>query len=139
MGGQMDEHILEISEYNGDGYKPLIDYKSWRVAVLRWAPFLTIDQLEAMERHTQTDEVFVLLHGQASLILGGNANSVDGIYAQNLEAGKLYNVRQNAWHSVVMSQEASILIVEESNTGEANTEYCPLTEEFREEVMKLIG
>jgi ureidoglycolate hydrolase len=135
----MDERILQIRQYEGDGYKPLIDFKSWRVAILRWAPFLRVDRLDSMERHTQTDEVFVLLHGQAWLVLGGNAPRVDGIFPYRLEAGNLYNVRQNAWHTVVMSQDASILIIEESNTGEANTEYCPLTEEFREEVMKLVG
>jgi hypothetical protein len=43
--------------------------------------------------------------------------------------GKLYNVRQNAWHSALLSRDALILIVENRDTGENNTEYCSLTAE----------
>jgi ureidoglycolate hydrolase len=133
----MDERLLEIRQYDGEGYKALIDFNSWRVAILRWAPFMRVDRLDSMERHTQTDEVFVLLQGKASLVLGGNSGRVDGIYPHRLEAGELYNVKQNAWHTVVMSQDASILIIEERSTGEDNTEFCPLNEEFRKEIMDL--
>ena len=63
----MVEEILAIRQFEGEGYKPLIDFKSWRVAILRWAPFMVVEKLDSMERHTQTDEVFVLLHGQASI------------------------------------------------------------------------
>jgi ureidoglycolate hydrolase len=131
----MGEDILAIREYEGEGYKALIDFKSWRVAILRWAPFMTVDRLDTMERHTQTDEVFVLLHGRSSLVLGGNGSVVQELCVQGMEAGKLYNVRQNAWHAVLMSQDASILIVEESNTGEENTEYCQLDEGLRKKII----
>ena len=54
-----------------------------------------------------------------------------------MEAGNLYNVKRNAWHTVLLNQDATILIVEENNTGEANTEYFKLTEEFRGELIGL--
>jgi ureidoglycolate hydrolase len=135
----MAEDILAIRQFEGEGYKPLIDFKSWRVAILRWAPFMVVERLNSMERHTQTDEVFVLLHGQASIVLGGNQAKIDGVYVQEMEARKLYNVKQNAWHAVVMSQDGVILIIEESNTGEGNTEFCRLTEEFQKEIVRLCG
>jgi len=130
----MSEDILAIREYEGEGYKALIDFKSWRVAILRWAPFMAVEKLDSMERHTQTDEVFVLLSGCASIVLGGNDKGVDEVQVQEMQAGKLYNVRKNAWHAVLMSQDASILIVEESNTGEGNTDYCQLNEGLRYEI-----
>jgi ureidoglycolate hydrolase len=134
----MDESLLEIRRFDGEGYRPLIDFKSWRVAILRWLPELEPENTNRMERHTQTDEVFVLLAGQAILLLGGNISSVDAIRPQKMEPGNLYNVKQNVWHAVLLSQDASILIVEERNTGMANTEYCELNNEFRSKIVHLV-
>jgi len=133
----MEKSLLEIKRYDGEGYRPLIDFGSWRVAVLRWLPGLEPENTDRMERHIQTDEVFVLLEGQASLILGGNSLKVDAVRPQKMEPGYFYNVKQNVWHSVVLSRDATVLIVEERNTGVANTEYCELTSEFRKEIIDL--
>jgi uncharacterized protein YjlB len=133
----MDKNMLEIKRYEGEGYHPLINFGTWRVAFLRWEACMQAEKIDRMERHTQTDEVFVLLHGQATLILGGNASAVDGIYPQEMKMGSVYNVKQGAWHTVLPSRDASILIVEESNTGEENTEYCNLADELRFKIMEL--
>jgi hypothetical protein len=135
----MDEKSLEISEFTGEGYKPLIDFGAWRVALLRWIESIQPDNIEYMERHTQTDEVFVLLEGQATLFLGGIGLRVENIQPQQMEQGKLYNVKQNAWHSVVMSRDAAILIVENRDTGESNSEYFTLTEEQKCAIKELYG
>jgi ureidoglycolate hydrolase len=131
----MDDRLLEIRRYEGGGYRPLIDFASWRVAILRWDPSMEPDQIAFMERHTKTDEVFVLLKGKAKLILGGNSTSVEELYAQELEAFSLYNVKQNAWHTVILSKDATILIVEESNTGKTNTEYCNMSMKLKQAIM----
>lgn len=133
----MDDKSLEISEFTGEGYKALIYFGAWRVAVLRWIESTTPEHIDFLERHTQTDEVFVLLEGQATLFLGGTGVAVDGIHPTPMQPGKLYNVKQNAWHSVVMSREASILIVENADTGEENSEYWNLTVEQRKALHKL--
>ena len=133
----MDESLLEIRQYDGEGYRPLIDFGAWRVAILRWEPSMQPERISVMERHTETDEVFVLLSGRATLILGGNSTSVNGIETQELEECHFYNVKQNAWHTIRLSRDASILIVEENNTGDANTEYCELSAEDRKEIMRL--
>jgi ureidoglycolate hydrolase len=133
----MDEKLLEIRQYLGEGYKPLIDFDTWRVAILRWIEELEPGNITSMERHTQTDEVFVLLEGQSTIILGGDSAMVDGIYPQKLEPGKLYNVKRDVWHTVLLSRDASILIVENRNTGEVNSEYCQLTDEFKKQIIEL--
>lgn len=133
----MDESVLEISQYLDVGYKPLVDFGTWRVAILRWIEGLLPERQETMERHIQTDEVFVLLEGRATLILGGNGTEASGVYPQVMENGKLYNVKQNAWHTVLVSRDASILIVENNDTGKDNTEYCTLTPGLKQEISKL--
>jgi ureidoglycolate hydrolase len=133
----MDNEQLEIKQYTGEGYQPLIDFGAWRVAMLRWEQGSLPENIETMERHTQTDEVFILLEGQATLILGGRRGSVGGIFPQMMEKGLLYNVKQDTWHTLLLSSNASILIVENRDTGVDNTEYCELTQSQKSAIIAL--
>ena len=108
---------LDIIQYTGEGYKPMVDFESWRVAFLRYAERFDRANIHRLERHMMTDEVFVLLEGEASLLIGENAQEI------SLEKNKLYNVKKAVWHGVIVSKDALLLIVENANTGLDNTEY----------------
>jgi len=54
----MQENLLEILDFKGIGYKPMIDFGSWRAAILRYIDELIPNRIERMERHNETDEVF---------------------------------------------------------------------------------
>ena len=127
----MDKKMLEIITYVGEGYKPLVDYGEWRVAFLRYIDELRPEQITEMERHTQTDEVFVLIKGQAVLLVGGLGADVEGIHPQILEFGKIYNVKRNVWHAILLSRDASVLIVENRDTGRSNSQYSSLSKDQR--------
>lgn len=133
----MDEAILEIREYTGTGYKPLIDYADWRVAILNYLVEVSPEENKRMERHTETDEVFVLTRGRAILIMGGNKAQADCVDPQPMEIGKLYNIRRNAWHTILMSHDASILLVENRDTGDHNSEFFEMTPEMRNKVKEI--
>ena len=133
----MDNTILDIQFFDGIGYQPLIDFNDWRVAILRYIDELQPDHIETMERHCETDEVFVLLHGRGTLLLGGNGPTLDGVQPQPMEHGKLYNVKRNAWHSVLLSQDASVLLVENRNTARENSEYATLTADQRKVIVEV--
>ena len=127
----MNPELLEIHEYNGQGYKPLIDYSTWRVAILRFVDEIIPDQIDFLERHNETDEVFVLLEGRAILFIGEGDKELKQITPLRMEPGKFYNVKKNTWHSVVLTPDASILLVENCNTGKTNSDYATLSQEFR--------
>jgi ureidoglycolate hydrolase len=126
--------LIEIKCYDGKGYQPLIDFGSWRVAILRWEEASLPGNIGFMERHTQTDEVFVLLGGKATLILGGKGANIEGIFSQVMEMGEVYNVKQHVWHTVILSRDASILIMENQDTGFENSEYCNLSKKQRKDL-----
>jgi hypothetical protein len=132
----MDESLLEIRNYDGEGYQPLIDYGDWRVAVLNFLDNVRPDLNNIMERHSETDEVFVLTRGKGTLLLGGNASKVDEIYPEAMEIGKIYNIKRNAWHTILLSRDASVLLVENKDTGKHNTEYFDLSAEQHAFVME---
>ena len=112
------ESQLEVTEYDGPGYKPLVDFNGWRVAVANYMPKLELSRLDFLERHLETDEVFVLLQGEGGLLIGKERLQV------SLEIGKVCNVKRGIWHRVYMTPGAKVLIVENTDTGSHNTEYC---------------
>lgn len=111
---------LEILGLEAVGYRRVMSFGQWRVAVLAHADFFAEANCVRLERHLETDEAFVLLDGEASLVVGAAARRVP------LEKGKLYNVRQGAWHAVITAPGARLLVVENGSTGAANSEYRPI-------------
>lgn len=111
---------LEIIQYDGDGYKAMVYFEGWRVAFLRYAEHFDRANVNKLERHLLTDEVFVLLTGEAFLIIGEEKKVC------HLEKNKLYNVKKAVWHAVCVSKDAQILIVENADTGRENSEYMEI-------------
>ena len=125
----MDENLLEIREFKDPGYLPIIDFSDWRVAILNYIDEIRPDQIKRLERHNETDEVFVLLSGQGILFIGEGSTGVDAVLPQILESGIIYNVKMGVWHAIVLSHDGSVLIVENRNTASDNSEYSYLSPE----------
>lgn len=128
----MQDNLLEITTFEGLGYKPLIDFDCWRVAFLRFIDELLPENITRAEKHLETDEVFVLLSGKAVLIIGTGGDEIIEMTPYVMEPCQLYNVKQNTWHNVVLSQDATILLVENNNTRSENSAYCELSAEQRQ-------
>ena len=111
---------LDIFEYSGDGYSRVVSGSKWTVASLNYAPRFDERNIVDLERHNLTDETFVLLSGSATLIVGDDAERI------LMEPLKIYNVRAGAWHNIVVSPGARVLVVENADTSKDNTEYLDL-------------
>lgn len=122
----MNEKLLEIREFVDPGYKPVIDFGDWRVAILNFLDEILPERIESMERHNETDEVFVMLRGRGILFLGEGETRIETVHSQVMEPGKIYNVKRSVWHTVVLSQDGSVLIVENRNTNRDNSSYSLL-------------
>lgn len=130
-------NLLEISNFTGDGYQPLVDYEAWRVAMLRYHPELEANVLATMQRHDKTDEVFVLLAGRCILFLGEGADGVTHIHAVDMAPLQLYNVKRGAWHTHTLSRDASVLIIENRDTTVDNSPVVPISSTQQAEIIRL--
>lgn len=45
-----------------------------------------------------------------------------GIKPIQLFPGRVYNVKKNVWHSVIMEEDSKIFVIEDADTGDENTE-----------------
>ncbi|MBE5775791.1 MAG: hypothetical protein E7337_18035 [Clostridiales bacterium] len=107
---------IEIFEYDGVGYDPTMHFEAWRVAIANFGEKFDRSRYSYLERHMLTDEVFVLLTGQASLITGKDFCETP------LQPCKIYNVKKAVWHALLMEKDAKVLIVENHNTSSENSE-----------------
>lgn len=123
--------LLEVKTFEGQGFQPLVSYGSWRVAALRYMDEIAPDRIDSMERHTATDEVFVLVAGSGMLILGGNGTEVTEPRTIEMKIGDIYNVKRNTWHTIVLSKNAKVILVENEDTGKDNSHYHLLNREMQ--------
>ncbi len=68
--------------------RPVIDFETWRVAILNYLDEIHPEKIDFMERHNETDEVFVLIKGQALLFLGEGELRIEKIHPQVMEPRK---------------------------------------------------
>lgn len=133
----LPETLIEVHEHTEPDYKPLVDYQSWRVALMNYTDDLTPEKINRMQKHTETDEVFVLMAGHCILFLGEGEETVTKVHAVDMELYKLYNVKRGVWHSHTFSKDARILIVENRDTVVENSPFVDLSPSQCTEVLEL--
>lgn len=114
---------LETHTFTDPGYKPLIFFDGWQVALLNWEQLFDLDNAGEIERHNQTDEVFVLWRGRALIFTSDGKR----LQATQMQPGVVYNVPAGAWHNLLASRDASWIIVENRDTHLGDTELRQMT------------
>ena len=130
---------IEITEYTEEGYKPIVHFEHWKVAILNYIDELIVENIDNMQKHKFTDEVFVLLKGDITLFTAGDGDEPGEIKKTHLEPGKAYNVKKGVWHTHTLEEGASCLIIEneETNDGFDNSPRVSLSDSKRAELVKL--
>lgn len=118
--------LLEVGRSFEQAYQPVLYFDGWKVAMLRHFEIVDPFALHRVERHRNTDEIFVLVEGEAELILC-SGDTPETAYVLPLERAVAYNVRVNTWHHIVMSQNAHIVLFERGETGPETTDYAFLS------------
>jgi mannose-6-phosphate isomerase-like protein (cupin superfamily) len=125
----MMKQLIEEYPHEGEGYAPCLIREHWQAALLNYAPEQNWDRMEKVEKHTQTDEVFVLLQGRAVLIAAEITGHTVRFETKPLEKGIIYNIPKEVWHNIAMAGNARIFICENAGTHRNDCTYFPLTAE----------
>lgn len=122
----MKKEYIDIVDFPAEDYQPLIDYESWRVAVLRYCENVKRENIKTMQKHEFTDEVFVLLDGNCTLLCGGNGLCPREIEELPMEPMRAYNVKKGTWHNHTLDEKGAVLIIENRNTCDDNSPILPI-------------
>ncbi|MDZ7792357.1 MAG: hypothetical protein U5P10_01315 [Spirochaetia bacterium] len=131
------DHMVEVITYSEIGYKPVVDYNGWRVAVLNYHYELLPENITHFQKHNETIEVFLLVQGSCVLYIGEGKETITDIHGIQLQPGAVYSVKRGVWHSHTLSPDARVMIVENTDTGEHNSPLCRLTAENREKLRQI--
>lgn len=134
----IDDKFLEISENRNAGYHPLTSFQHWLVAVLNQGEDNdSIEDIDFLEYHAGTDEVFILLKGEASLLISGGKDKPEDISLIKMLPLKCYNVKKGVWHSIILQNGGTVAIVENSDTSKDNSKYYFLSYDEKEQLRHL--
>lgn len=130
--------LIEKYQISENGYHPFLIRDGWQVAQLNYTPEQEIGNIEKLDIHHLTDEVFILLKGNAVLI-GAEINGNDVNFKVELMLPHItYNIPVDTWHNIAMSQDCEIIIVEKSNTHKGDFEFFQLSAEKKQEMEALV-
>ncbi|MBE7041706.1 MAG: hypothetical protein E7400_07055 [Ruminococcaceae bacterium] len=115
----MYKQEILITESNAPGFVDVDGFRSWRIAIINGCEALYEENRHEMQRHLETDEVFVPIMGESVLLIGEERKRYE------LEIGKVYNVKLGTWHVVCMKDGAKLLCIEQAGTGMENSEVVP--------------
>jgi len=129
---------MEIYIHEGIGYNPVLIREGWQVAKLNPLPGHGLDEIDKIEVHNATDEVFILIRGIAVLIEADIKNDTIEFYPVLMKPGIIYNIPQGRWHNIAMGDDAELIIVEKDNTHLNDCIYKELDKQQQEELKQLI-
>lgn len=130
--------MIEIYDHQEEGYTPFLIREGWQVAQLNHIEKHGFSDMDTLEVHQRTDEVFILLHGTAVLIAADRMGSEILYEAINMQRGVTYNIPAGVWHNIAMDKDAAIIIVEKSDTHIEDCTLFLLTELQKKELCDVV-
>ncbi len=112
---------MEIRRNDGKAWEIGTQFEGWLVGLLAYGE--KFSRFFMLERHNQTDEAFILVKGDATLYI---ADKDINVTEYKMEQGALYNVPKGEWHHIVVSRDALVVVVENSDTSSENSDYLTL-------------
>ena len=132
--------LVQVGASFAQTYAPVLEFEGWRVAMLRYNEAVAPTNFTRVERHRNTNEVFILTAGAADLIIldhGDEDSDQDApvrYFVEHMRPSVAYNVGQSVWHHVVMTQDAHIVLIEKADTALETSNYWDLPSELAREI-----
>jgi len=130
---------IQRFEYKDAGLIRVYENEKWMVGIKNWKPANDIANIDCLERHNESDELFVLLAGKCTLLFANEkAGGGLDIKAVAMEPMKVYNIPKTLWHNTVTMKDTKLILVEDSATGSKNSEVLTLNAAQIVEAMALV-
>ncbi len=126
---------IELYATKEKGYHPFLIRDGWQVAQLNYIDTQKIENIDKLDIHNHTDEVFILLKGKAVLIVATLNQNTTEFEIELMNPNITYNIPQKTWHNIAMEEGSEVIIIEKSNTHLSDFEFYYLTEDKRNELI----
>ena len=133
------DFMIEKYAYSGLGYNPYFSYGGWQIAQLNYVDKQGFEDIEKIDIHFKTDEVFLLLKGNAILISAEKNDDQVSFFCEKMESGIAYNIPHMTWHNIGMSKDAQVIIVENAGTHLSDFDFYYLDTKQKKELYAQIS
>jgi ureidoglycolate hydrolase len=122
------EVIMDINylEFSGEGMKRVYENEKWMMGIKNYKPANNIANINCIERHNQTDELFILLNGNCVLVYANQENDIYKFDAIKMEKNRVYNIPKSLWHNTITQSNTKMALIEDSSTGMNNSDILNL-------------
>jgi mannose-6-phosphate isomerase-like protein (cupin superfamily) len=109
--------LTRAYKHDGEGFAPLYIAENWQVAQINYSPALAPANIHSIDIHFETDELFILLEGEAVLVAARGTEGDSFIFETTLlEKNVIYNIPRKTWHNIALNPGAKVLIFEDKNS-----------------------
>ncbi len=129
--------MIEQSQYTGEGLSLVYDEGEWVIGIKNYKAANDISALRTLERHTLTDESFVLLEGSCTLLVYDKERG--SLTYSTMEPGSVYTISRGIWHTTVMKPNTKMILIERSGTSMDNSDLLDLPVEKIREAQKSLA
>lgn len=118
--------------FDGEGMGPVYKNDQWMVGIKNFKPANAKENMDSLERHNETDELFVLIEGTCTLIYANETEKGLDFGSVVMERGKVYSIPATLWHNTVTIPETKMILIEKPGTCADNSDFLTLTEGQKE-------
>jgi len=114
--------MLEIAMQTKEGFDTVFKTENFKCAYITADKQYAFGEVCEMKRHNKTDEIFVLLKGEAVML-----TMEDGAFTETpLKENCAYSVKAGVWHYLGVSDDALLFVVENADTDSTNSDVIKL-------------
>lgn len=113
---------ISYLQHNGEGMARVYENAAWMVGLKNYKPANDAKLFTEIERHRQTDELFLLLEGSCVLLSAFEEGGVLRFEARAMERGVLAVIPSGLWHTTITRPGTRLALIEAPGTGAANSD-----------------
>ena len=119
--------MVTISSQIREGFCPVVRNPQFLCAIITHSSMYSEGKVAEMKRHNDTDEVFTLISGKATLLT--RDNSKEKCQVTNMSLGTVYTVKSGTWHYLAVSKDAKVFVTENGSIDPNNTDKADVSHE----------
>ena len=109
------------------GFCLVCNNEDYKCAFITCSPQYAYGKVVELKRHRESDEVFMLISGKATLLTGEpDCGKYD---SREMQKGVSYCVTAGTWHYLGVTEDALVFVVENSGVSSENTDTVSVEEQ----------
>lgn len=117
---------IRFADFDGPGMKRVYENNEWTVGIKNYKPANSLEGFDELERHTMSDELFVLLSGRCVLLEMNEEGGRRHFHGISMRPAKVYTIPRGAWHTTITETDTKLILIENADTGMANSDIMTL-------------